>query len=153
MLVALSRLLRASSNTISRSQQSIMNPCTFLTESSVFVPKISAPCRAVHAAAFGTFSSSPSAVLRPPLTQQGHRLHRNRCGALHQDYGWQQLRPQIRWQGLSSTRQEEEDESKCVLAANRLITCSPLRCLLGIFLAGKSRLRSLSLNYNCQIIG
>ncbi|BDA46259.1 Zinc transporter 9 [Coccomyxa sp. Obi] len=61
--------------------------------------------------AFGTFSSSPSAVLRPPLTQQGHRLHRNRCGALRQEYGWQQIRPQIRWQGLSSARQEEEDES------------------------------------------
>lgn len=151
MLVALSRLLRASSNTISRGLLLKMNPCTFSTESSVLVPKVSPPCRAIHTMAFGTFSSSPSAVLRPPLTQQGHRLHRNRCGALHQEYGWQQIRPQIRWQGLSSIRQEEEDESKCVLSS-RSTTCSPLRRLLGIFLAGRSKLISLSLNCNCHII-
>lgn len=137
MLVALSRLLHASSNTISRGLKLKMNPCTFLTETSVLVPKVSPPCRATYAMAFGTFSSSPSAVLRPPLTQQGHRLHRSRCGALHQEYGWQQIRPQIRWQGLSSTRQEEEDESKCVLSG-RSTTCLSLRRLLGIFLESKS---------------
>ncbi|EIE24063.1 hypothetical protein COCSUDRAFT_28593 [Coccomyxa subellipsoidea C-169] len=110
MLVAFSRLLNISSKTLSSSLIAKMNPGTFSTAASSLVPR-APPSQAIFAMAFNSSCNTPSAILRPQVLQHGLRLHRSRCGALQQEYGWHQLRPQIRWLGFSSTKQEEEEES------------------------------------------
>ena len=65
-------------------------------------------------------SSAPakSTVYSSPVTRMYHSsMHRGLCkhhsrpGALHQGYGWQQLRPPILWHGFCSGRREEEEDT------------------------------------------
>ena len=65
-------------------------------------------------------SSAPAktAVYSSPVTrmyhssmQRGLCKHQIRPGALHQGYGWQQLRPPILWHGLCSGKREDEDDT------------------------------------------
>ena len=52
----------------------------------------------------------PVASLHHLSMHRGLCIHRPRSGALHQGYGWQQLRPPILWHGLCTGRREEEEQ-------------------------------------------
>ena len=54
------------------------------------------------------------ACVRPHSMARGLVIHRSRCGALQQGYGWHQLRPSLLWHSFSTSRQEDEDEARCV---------------------------------------
>ncbi|CAL5227702.1 g10710 [Coccomyxa viridis] len=41
---------------------------------------------------------------------RGPCIHRPRSGALHQGYGWQQLKPPLLWHGLCTGRRDEEEQ-------------------------------------------
>ena len=59
---------------------------------------------------------STLACVRPHSMARGLVIHRSRCGALQQGYGWHQLRPSLLWHGFNTSRQEDEDEARCVPA-------------------------------------